>query len=138
MTALKWGIPWILAAVCCAAAPPQPTTQARPAAPAQPTTPARPAAPIAFQKINVPRISTIAPSDDGQLLFLAHEEAGKVSVYDVARGAVTRTLETPTPSALLCRAATLYVANYDAGTISTFRVGTWSKGKSFPAGDDHP
>ncbi len=67
--------------------------------------------------------STMAMSENGQYLFVAHEASGTVVVWDVAGDSVAATIATESPRALLSRGDILYVANHGKGTISLFDGG---------------
>lgn len=64
--------------------------------------------------------SALETSEDGTLLFAAHPEANKVSVWDLRRTRLVKTLETPEPRALLYRAGKLFVAPTKQPVIRVF------------------
>jgi serine protease Do len=57
-------------------------------------------------------------TEDGGFVAVAHEPAGKVSIWDVKAGKVARVVTCPAPRHLLSRGGRLYVANCGKGTIS--------------------
>jgi hypothetical protein len=78
-----------------------------------------------FRPLPVPDpVRTIAASEDGRLLLMAHEQADKVTVWDVAAGKVVRTLACPSPRAMLCRGGKAYVGSYGHGKILVFDLAT--------------
>lgn len=59
-------------------------------------------------------------TEDGMSVVLAHEEAGKLSIWDVRAEKVVRTISSASPSYVLCRGGRVFVANRKKGAINVF------------------
>lgn len=70
-------------------------------------------------------VSCMTTSEDQRLLVLSHEMANRVSVYDIVRGTVVKTLSTASPREVLSRGDQLFVANMGSGTVSVFDQLSW-------------
>lgn len=79
-------------------------------------------------------VDNLALREDGRYLALAEESNDTVEVWDVAKNASVAKLKTPDPRFLLWRGGTLFVANYEQGTISTFAADNLRPGPTIPAG----
>jgi S1-C subfamily serine protease len=80
--------------------------------------------------------TTMALTEDGKLLLVAHEEANKVSVWDIQAGKVLRSVECPSPRFILCRGGQAYVANYGKGTITVLdSKENWEVSNQIQVGD---
>ena len=64
--------------------------------------------------------STLAMTEDGACVLIAHEDAARISVFDVKAQKLVSTLQCPAPRFILCRGGKAYVANYGKGTITVF------------------
>ena len=82
-------------------------------------------------------VDNFSLSEDGRHLALANETAGTVEIWDVAKKASITTLRTPDPRFMLWRRGTLFVANYEEGTISLFAGETFKPGPVVFAGSKH-
>lgn len=65
--------------------------------------------------------SAMALTSDGVQLIVAHGEENQLSVWDVASGKLTRTVECETPVDVLCRDQRVFVATGDHGAIAIFQ-----------------
>ncbi len=63
-------------------------------------------------------VSTMALTEDGLYLIMAHQAADMVSVYDVKAGKTVKSVDVSAPPAILCRGDEVYVANGGKGTIT--------------------
>jgi hypothetical protein len=63
-------------------------------------------------------VSTMAMTEDGLYLVLAHQAADSISVWDVKAGKTIKSVDVTAPRALLCRGGDVYVANDGKGTIT--------------------
>lgn len=63
-------------------------------------------------------VSSMAMTEDGKHLVLAHRSANSVSVYDVLGKTVVASVSCPAPRSLLCRGDRVFVANDGQGTIT--------------------
>ncbi len=64
--------------------------------------------------------STMTMSEDGRLLFVAHEGSGAITVWDTVADEPIATIASDAPRSLLSRGNVLYVGNHGRGTISLF------------------
>lgn len=80
------------------------------------------AEPVAFQRLETPdAVTSMAVTPDLQFLLVAHQEANKVTVWEVADP--TRQageFECPAPRFILSRGDKVYVGSYDSGMINIF------------------
>lgn len=78
--------------------------------------------------------TTLTLSDDGSHLLVAHEEANRISLWDVQTGKRVKTLPCPSPRHILCVAGHVFVANYGEGTVSVYSQKTWEMTDQLLAG----
>ena len=72
-----------------------------------------------FQKLPLERpATTLATSEDGSLLLVAHEEADLVTAWDVKTVQKVAEARCESPRFILCRGGKLFVANCGKSTIS--------------------
>jgi hypothetical protein len=84
--------------------------------------------PIQFEDLLIDDpVTFMEMSADGKSLALAHQDANKVSVYDVLQLKVTAIIQTPSPRIVLHRAGQLIVGSRNDASIKTYaEVGkTW-------------
>lgn len=75
---------------------------------------------------NAPPATMMALTEDGEHLVAAHEDADAVTIWDVRTGGLVKRLASDRPTFVLCRGGSVYVANYDEGTISVYKAaGNW-------------
>lgn len=78
-------------------------------------------------------------TEDGRYLVAGHREADSISVVDVRSLDLVKTIDTPAPTALLCRGDQLIVANLGVGSLSVFsQQKEWEQLKAVPVGDPNP
>jgi S1-C subfamily serine protease/DNA-binding beta-propeller fold protein YncE len=66
--------------------------------------------------------TTMAMTEDGLFVLIAHQAAGKISIWDVKSGKLLKTVECVTPGHILCCGQKVYVANADKGTITVIDI----------------
>lgn len=77
--------------------------------------------PGTFQRLPTEALTTsIEVTEDGKYLFAAHQDANKVTVWDLWNAKPIATLESPAPSALLFRAGKLFVGGQVQKSIQVF------------------
>ncbi len=83
--------------------------------------------------------STMAMTEDGAVLLVAHESAGQVTIWDTRRGEKIASLDCENPRHILCRGSKAFVANHGAGTITVLseRNGTWTISDQLLAGNEN-
>ncbi len=80
-------------------------------------------------------VTTLTMTEDGRHLILAHEAKNKLTVWDVARQKVVKTLSCPSPRYVLARGDQLYVACFGQGSIRIIeRSDDWKAGGDIDAG----
>ncbi len=89
-----------------------------------------------FRRLPTEAVTTaIEASEDGKLLFAAHQDAGKVTVWDLHTGKLLKTLEASEPRALLCRAGKLFVGSNSKPVIQVFaEADDWKLGDELKVG----
>jgi len=76
-------------------------------------------APVEFKILATEEpVTTMSMTEDGLYLVMAHQASDQVSLWDVKAERSVKTVETPSPRAVLCRGQAVYVANYGEGTIT--------------------
>jgi DNA-binding beta-propeller fold protein YncE len=63
-------------------------------------------------------VTTMEMTEDGKYLVIAHQEAKKVTIWDVEHDREIKTVSCPSPRFVLCRGGRCFVANYEEGTVS--------------------
>ncbi len=64
--------------------------------------------------------TTMAMTEDGTMLFVAHEAADRISAVDVMTGAVRFGFDCPGPRHLICRGEWIFAACFEQGTVRQF------------------
>ncbi|MCA9176482.1 MAG: hypothetical protein KDB14_18470 [Planctomycetales bacterium] len=92
-----------------------------------------------FEPLPLPATDRLTLSEDARQLFASHPELNQISVIDVEKRELIKTISTPAPSALLSRGDRLIVANRGMGTVSVYsRANDWQLESSAPVGDPNP
>lgn len=66
--------------------------------------------------------TTMALTEDGKTLVVAHEKANRLSVYDVKSGKLQTAFDCPAPRHVLCRGEWVFAACVEKGTIRQFTL----------------
>ncbi len=80
------------------------------------------------------RISAFALTEDGEWLVLAHRDSNKLSIWNVRKSAVDRTIDCGAPSAVLCRGDEVFAANDGLGTVTVLSQRNWSTVRTLQVG----
>ena len=83
------------------------------------------------------QVTSFAVTEDRAFIAFTHQEANKVSIWDVGKEQVVQAFDTTSPRSVISRGNKFYVANYGEGTISVFSFSTkWEFSDQLEAG--HP
>ncbi len=75
-------------------------------------------------------------TEDGRFLVIAYQDANKISIFDIKKAEVVRTIHVIEPSAVVSRGQRLFVANYKKGSILELRQDRdWEIYEEFLVGD---
>ena len=90
------------------------------------------AAVSSFEPIDMPDAPTSCTlSEDGKLLLVAHEQANKVTAWDVRTAKLVKTVDSPTPRQILSRGNFVLVAAYDDGQVLQYSLPDWKLVRKF-------
>lgn len=79
-------------------------------------------------------VYTMALTEDGRYLVIAHDDANLLTIWDVAVGKVIANVATPTPQALLCRGDEVFVGSRTSPMIRVYSQKDWKPSNELSVG----
>ena len=97
--------------------------------------PVEPPLHVKFEPVPTPDATTsMAMTEGGKYLVVAHELSDQLSVWDVLTGRMVKLLSCPAPRFVLCRGEQIFVASFGHGRIRVFSSRDWSVQDELGAG----